>query len=318
MIKPEIANFIAELSTQGNKTLEELSPFEVRTSAIKKWSLDYLGTPEPLQSIEHRYFSGPTADLPIAIYRPAGDGPLPAIIMFHGGGWVAGNLQLNEVQHQLMATDTGAVVISVNYQKAPEHKFPVPFNDCYATLEWVSANAKTLGINPDAIGVAGDSAGGNLASAVVLKSRDFDGPKVSFQILIYPVTDHKFDYPSMIENSPNYLLTSDMMRWYWNQYVNNTRDFENPYVLPMNSPDLSGLPPTIIITAEYDPLRDEGEELARRLKSAGNIVILHRYEGVIHGFMLMQGFLIDARDASKKIGEELNKILKHLDVFKRV
>ncbi len=312
MIKPEIKAFIAKLSSENDKALKDLSPFDIRTSAFKKWSSDYLGKPEPLASIEHRYFSGPTADLPIAIYRPIGDGALPAIVMFHGGGWVAGNLQINEVQHQLMATDTGAVVISVNYQKAPEHKFPVPFNDCYATLEWVCANAKTLGINPDAIGVAGDSAGGNLASAVVLKSRDFKGPKVSFQILIYPVADHNLNYPSMIENSPNYLLTSEMMWWYWDQYVNNVRDFENPYVLPINSPDLSGLPPTIIITAEYDPLRDEGEELARRLKSAGNIVILHRYAGVIHGFMLMQGFLTDARDASKKIGEELKKILKNL------
>lgn len=312
MIKPEIANFLASLSAQNGKALEDLSPFDVRTSAIEKWASIYLGISEPLKSIEHGYFTGPTADLPIAIYRPEVDGPLPAIVMFHGGGWVAGNLQLNQVQHQLMATDTGAVVVSVNYQKAPEHKFPTPFNDCYATLEWVSTNAKILGINPGAIGVAGDSAGGNLASAVALKARNDKGPKVSFQILIYPVTDYKFDYPSMIENSPNYLLTSDMMRWYWNQYVNSAKDFENPYVLPMNSPDLSGLPPTIIITAEYDPLRDEGEELAKRLKSAGNKVVLHRYAGVIHGFMLMQGFSTDARDASKKIGEELKKILKNL------
>ncbi|GDX24578.1 acetylhydrolase [Actinomycetes bacterium] len=312
MLKPEIAEFIARLTAQGGKALADLTPYDVRAAAMEKWAPIYLGTAEPLKSIEYKYFSGPTADLPIAIYRPEGDGPLPAIVMFHGGGWVAGNLQLNQVQHQLMATDTGAVVISVNYQKAPEHKFPIPFDDCFATLEWVSANAKALGINPDFIGVAGDSAGGNLASAVALKARDEKGPKVAFQILIYPATDHKFDYPSMIENSPNYLLSSDAMRWYWDQYVNNPEDFKNPYVLPMNSGDLSGLPPTIIITAEYDPLRDEGEELAKRLKSDGNKVVLHRYNGVIHGFMLMQGFLKDARDASKKIGEELRIILKSL------
>jgi acetyl esterase len=309
MLKPEIVDFIARLTALSSKALADSTPYDIRTSAMEKWAPVYLGKAEPLKSIEHKYFSGPTADLPIAIYRPEGAGLLPAMVMFHGGGWVAGNLQLNAVQHQLMAKDTGAVVISVNYQKAPEHKFPIPLDDCYATLEWVSAHAKELGINPDLIGVAGDSAGGNLAAAVALRARDEKGPKVAFQILIYPATDHNFDYPSMIENSPNYLLSSEAMRWYWDQYVNSTEDYKNPYVIPMASADLSGLPPAIIITAEYDPLRDEAEAFAKRLKSAGNSVVLHRYEGVIHGFMLMQGFLKDARDASKKIGEELRHIL---------
>lgn len=312
MLKPEIVDFIAKLTALSSKALADSTPYDIRTSAMEKWAPVYLGKAEPLKSIEHKYFSGPTADLPIAIYRPEGDGLLPAIVMFHGGGWVAGNLQLNAVQHQLMATDSGAVVISVNYQKAPEHKFPIPLNDCYATLQWVSAHAKELGINPDLIGVAGDSAGGNLAAAVALRARDEKGPKVAFQVLIYPATDHNFDYPSMIENSPNYLLSSDAMRWYWDQYVNSPEDYKNPYVIPMVSSDLSGLPPAIIITAEYDPLRDEAEAFAKRLKSAGNSVVLHRFEGVIHGFMLMQGFLKDARDASKKIGEELRHILSNL------
>lgn len=312
MLKPEIVDFIAKLTALSSKALADSTPYDIRTLAMEKWAPVYLGKAEPLKSIEHRYFSGPTADLPIAIYRPEGAGLLPAIVMFHGGGWVAGNLQLNAVQHQLMATDTGAVVISVNYQKAPEHKFPIPLDDCFATLKWVSANAKALGINPDLIGVAGDSAGGNLAAAVALRARDEKGLKVAFQILIYPATDHNFDYPSMIENSPNYLLSSDAMRWYWDQYVNSPEDYKNPYVIPMVSADLSGLPPAIIITAEYDPLRDEAEAFAKRLKGAGNSVVLHRYEGVIHGFMLMQGFLTDARDASKKIGEELRHILDNL------
>ena len=309
MLKPEIVDFIAKLTALSSKALADTTPYDIRTSAMEKWAPVYLGKAEPLKSIEHKYFSGPTADLPIAIYRPEGSGLLPAMVMFHGGGWVAGNLQLNAVQHQLMAKDTGAVVISVNYQKAPEHKFPIPLDDCYATLEWVNAHAKELGINPDLIGVAGDSAGGNLAAAVALRARDEKGPKVAFQILIYPATDHNFDYPSMIENSPNYLLSSEAMRWYWDQYVNSPEDYKNPYVIPMASADLSGLPPAIIITAEYDPLRDEAEAFAKLLKSAGNSVVLHRYEGVIHGFMLMQGFLKDARDASKKIGEELRHIL---------
>ena len=310
MIQDEIAVFIALLSAKGGKALEDSTPSEVRTAAIRKWDPVYLGKAEPLRSIEHRYFTGPTSDLPIAIYRPEGEGALPAIVMFHGGGWVAGNIKLNEVQHQLMAKDTGAVVISVNYQKAPEHKFPIPFDDCYATLEWVTENAESLNINPDQIGVAGDSAGGNLAAAVALKARDLRGPKIAFQILIYPATNHKFDYPSMIENSTGYLLTVDSMKWYWDQYVNFDKDFENPYVLPIKANDLSSLPPAIIITAELDPLRDEGEEYAKLLKQAGNRVASHRYDGVVHGFLLMQGFLKDARLASKKIGEELQTILK--------
>ena len=309
MIQDEIAAFIALLSAKGGIALEDSTPSEVRRAAIRKWDPVSLGKAEPLRSIERRYFTGPTSDLPIAIYRPEGEGALPAIVMFHGGGWVAGNIKLNEVQHQLMAKDTGAVVISVNYQKAPEHKFPIPFDDCYATLEWVAENAELLNINPNQIGVAGDSAGGNLAAAVVLKARDLRGPKIAFQILIYPVIDHKFDYPSMIDNSTGYLLTTAAMKWYWEQYVNSDRDFDNPYVLPIKAKDLSLLPPTIVITAELDPLRDEGEEYAKLLKQSGNSVILYRYEGVVHGFMLMQGFLKDARLASKKIGEELQAIL---------
>lgn len=309
MLQNEIAVFINLLAAEGGKALEDSTPSDVRAVAIKKWKPAYLGKAEPLRSVDHRYIPGPTSDLPVAIYTPEGEGPLPAIIMFHGGGWVAGNIELNEVQHQLMAKDTGAVVISVNYQKAPEHKFPIPFDDCYATLEWVAANAELLNINPDQIGVAGDSAGGNLAAAVALKARDVRGPKVAFQILIYPATDHKFDYPSMIENSEGYLLTRDAMRWYWNQYVNSDADFQNPYVLPIKA-DLSSLPATIVITAELDPLRDEGEEYARLLTQAGNSVVLHRYDGVVHGFLLMQGFLKDARLASKKIGEELQAILR--------
>ena len=297
------------LAKTPSKPQWESTPAEVRASASSKWKPEYLGKADAVAHIEYRFINGPTAELPIKIYTPEGIGPFPAVVFFHGGGWVAGNIELNGVQHQQISHDARVVVIAVNYQKAPEHKFPIPFDDCYATLEWVAANTQLLNINPDEIGVAGDSAGGNLALAVALKARDVQGPKIAFQILIYPAVDYKFDYPSMIDNATGYSLTTQGMKWYWDQYMGSSADLDNPYFRPLAESNFANLPPTFTLTAELDPLRDEGEILAERLEEAGVHSVLKRYDSLIHGFALMQGFLPEARTAMRDIAENIQEFL---------
>ena len=309
MLHPLIREFQETLAKNPTKAQWESTPEEVRASAISKWTPEYLGKADSVAKIEYRFINGPTAELPIKIYTPEGIGPFSAVVFFHGGGWVAGNIELNGVQHQQLAHDARTIVIAVNYQKAPEHKFPTPFDDCYATLEWVAANAQSLNINPDEIGVAGDSAGGNLALAVALKARDVKGPKVAFQILIYPALDYKFDYPSMIDNATGYTLTTQGMKWYWDQYMANDGDLNNPYFRPMAESNFSKLPPTFTLTAELDPLRDEGEIFALRLAEAGVRSVLKRYDSLIHGFILMQGFLPEARMAIRDIAENIREFI---------
>lgn len=309
MLHPIIKDFQDMLAKNPAKPQWESTPAEVRASASAKWQPEYLGVADAVAKIDYRYISGPTAELPIKIYTPEGIGPFPAVVFFHGGGWVAGNIEINGVQHQQIAHDARAVVIAVNYQKAPEHKFPIPFDDCYSTLEWVVANAQALNINVDEIGVAGDSAGGNLAAAVALKARDVKGPRIAFQILIYPAVDYNFEYPSMIDNAVGYSLTTQGMKWYWDQYMATTDDLANPYFRPMAAEKLSNLPPTFTLTAELDPLRDEGEIFAQRLHDAGVKSVLKRYDSLIHGFALMQGFLPEAREAMQDIADNIREFI---------
>jgi acetyl esterase len=305
MLHPIIKDFQDMLAKNPIKPQWESTPAEVRESAASKWKVEYLGVADEVAKIEYRFISGPTAELLIKIYTPEGVGPFPAVVFFHGGGWVAGNIEINGVQHQQIAHSARVVVVAVNYQKAPEHKFPIPFDDCYATLEWVVKNAESLNINSDEIGVAGDSAGGNLAAAVALKARDVKGPKLAFQILIYPAVDYKFDYPSMMDNATGYSLTTQGMKWYWDQYMATVADLENPYFRPMAAKSLENLPPTLVLTAELDPLRDEGEIFAKRLRDAGVVSQLKRYDGLVHGFVLMQGFLPEAREAIHEVARFL-------------
>lgn len=309
VLHPKIKEFQDMLAKNPTKPQWESTPAEVRAGASSKWKPEYLGVADPVAKVEYRYISGPTAELPMKIYTPEGIGPFPAVVFFHGGGWVAGNIELNAVQHQQIAHEARAVVVAVNYQKAPEHKFPIPFDDCYATLEWVHANAAELNINVEEIGVAGDSAGGNLAAAVALKARDVKGPQLAFQILFYPAVDYKFDYPSMIDNATGYSLTTQGMKWYWDQYMATDADLANPYFRPMAEVNLKGLPPTFTLTAELDPLRDEGEIFAKRLEEAGVRSVVKRYDSLIHGFGLMQGFLPEARVAIRDIAENIREFI---------
>jgi acetyl esterase len=298
-LDPQADALLAEMRAAGVRPFEELSVPEAREAA---WGyLALAGEPQSVGSVVNRFIPGPTADIPIRIYTPEGAGPRGGIVFFHGSGWVIANIDISDAAVRSLANSTGCVVVAVNYQKAPEHPWPVPFDDCWAATRWVAANAEELGIDAGRLAVAGDSAGGNLAAAVCLKARDQQGPRIVFQVLVYPALDRNWDTASSIENAEGYGLQRETMRWFWNHYVPNPNDADNPLVAPLRAPELSGLPPAFIATAEFDPLRDDGELYAERLAQAGVPVLLKRYDGMIHGFYWMLGAL----DASRRLHDDI-------------
>ena len=223
------------------------------------------------------------------VYTPeGGDGPFPCVVYLHGGGWVIGDLETHDHLCRALAKGAGAVVVSVDYRLAPEVRFPAAADDCYAATRWVAANGAELGIDPQRIAVAGDSAGGNLAAVVAQMARDRGGPQIAFQLLLCPVTDYGFDTASYRENADGYLLTKNAMVWFWHHYLAEpAAQGRDPRASPMRAESLAGLPPAHVVTAEYDPLRDDGEAYAARLREAGVPVTQRRYEGQIHNFYAM-------------------------------
>jgi acetyl esterase/lipase len=217
---------------------------------------------------------------------------------------VIGNLETHDVPCRAIARRSGAVVVSVDYRLAPEHKFPAAVTDAYAATVWVAQNAARLGIDPGRLCVAGDSAGGNLAAVVALKSRDENGPPIALQALVYPVTDlSSFDTDSYREFAEDHYLTRVLMEWFCDHYLASGDDRRNPHASPLLALDLRGLPPALVITAECDPLRDEGEAYAKRLKDAGVAVTSTRYAGMIHPFFSLAGAIPQALDAYQQIAD---------------
>lgn len=215
----------------------------------------------------------------------------PAIVYYHGGGWVLGDLDHSDALCRWLAVESGALVANVDYRLAPEHRYPTAAEDAFAAFRWIAANADTLGTDPGRIAVSGGSAGGNLAAVVTLMARDRGGIRPAAQVLAYPVLDNACDTPSYREYADGYLVAAEDMRWYWQQYLNRPEEAEQPYAVPMKAADLSGLPPALIITAECDPIRDDGERYAARLEDARVPVTLSRYEGALHGFFAQPGLM---------------------------
>ena len=297
------------LDARGDKPVPESTPDEVRAS---NWQwVEFMGEPEPVAAVQDTYIPGPTAELHIRMYTPQGGvRPFPCVVFFHGGGWTAGNIHLADRPHRSVANATGCVVVAVNYQKAPEHRFPAALNDCYASVEWVVDHATELAIDPAKIGVGGDSAGGNLAAAVCLKARDTRRVDLAFQLLIYPAVEPDMDFQSARENSEGYVLTTAAMRWFWDNYVPDQAQRNNPLAAPLRSVALDGLPPAVVVTAGYDPLRDEGERYADRLEESGVIVLRHCYRSTIHGFLWMAGALTDDfRQLINDLGADVSALL---------
>jgi acetyl esterase len=252
-----------------------------------------VGTGEPVAEVEDMTVPGPAGDVPVRVYWPSTDPGLPVVAFFHGGGFVIGNCDTHDGTARALANRAGAVLMSVDYRMAPEAPFPAPLDDCYAATQWLAANASSaLDADASRLAVAGDSAGGNLAAAVALRARDdaSGGPAIAFQLLVYPVVDlsaGRTQHESQRTNGEGYFLTHSSMEWYRSQYLADEADGENPLASPFVAADLSGLPPAYVVTAEFDPLRDEGEAYARRLRDAGVPTTLVRVDGMFHGFFSM-------------------------------
>lgn len=299
----EAEAFLKQLAEAGGPALNELSPVEARQ--MTEQLAAFGGEAEPVASVVDRTIPGPAGEIPVRIYTPAGAEPFPVLLYFHGGGWVIGSPNTVHATCALLANRAGAVVVSVDYRLAPEHKFPAAAEDCYAATVWAAENARSFGGDPRRIAVAGDSAGGNLAAVVSIMARDKGYPELAYQVLIYPVTDHNFETPSYRENGTDYFLTTTMMQWFWNHYINGDADGSDWRASPVRVADASNLPPAFVITAEYDPLRDEGEAYAQKLAAAGNIVTVKRYLGQIHGFCTLLGAMPAGRQALEEAAAQL-------------
>lgn len=251
----------------------------------------------------------------VRLYTPEGNGPFPVIVFFHGGGWVLGDLEVVDPICRSLANATECIVASVDYRLAPEYKFPVGIEDCYAATKWVSENIAQYNGDPTRIATCGDSAGGNLAAVIPLMAKDRGGPSIAYQIILYGVTDFSFSNKSYLENGKGYYLETPAMHWFANQYFSNEVDKVNPYASPILAKDLTGLPPALVITCEYDVLRDEGEAYAARLREAGVSVDLVRYNGQIHGFFWMPVLMEDAKDALQRISKGIKQQFSNASVL---
>jgi acetyl esterase len=266
------------------------------------------GEPEPVREVVDLVISGPAGDLPLRVYRPSGERPLPALLYFFGGGWVLGAIDTADGVSRSLANASGALVVVVGYRLAPEHPFPAAVEDCYATLRWVFGHASEIGADPARLAVGGDSAGGNLAAGVALRARD-DGLVLAGQLLVYPNTDQLADDESMRTADDRYLFNHHSVAWYRQHYLAGPGDAENPLASPLRADTLAGLPPALVITAEYDPLRDQGEAYARRLADEGVKVELSRYPGMAHGFFTMAGTVDASRAALAQAGSAVREWL---------
>ena len=300
-LAPAARNLLDAMAAAGTPPLWELSIEEVRAN---RELLGGLEEPVPVARVDDRVIPGPGGDLPVRIYTPDGDASRPLIVYFHGGGFVFCSLDTHDNTCRRLANANGAVVVSVDYRLAPEHCFPAPLDDCYAATVWGHEHAAELDADADRLVVAGDSAGGNLAAATALLARDRGGPPIRFQLLVYPVIDAACDAASHVENAEGYFLEAEAMRWFWRQYLGPDGDGSDPIATPLRA-DLAGLPPALVVTAEFDPLRDEGEAYAGALRAAGVDASVTRYDGMIHGFWSMPMFFPEADDATREIAEAL-------------
>ncbi len=280
-LAPEIEALLSELAAQEGPAIYQLSPAEGR----EMYRLMRPANPEiPVAAVADRRIPGPAGDIPLRIYTPEGTGPFPVYVNFHGGGWVIGDLDTADAACRDICRTAGCVVVSVDYRLAPEHVYPAAVEDCCAATAWVAVHMDELNGN-GRLAVGGESAGGNLAAVVCQWARDNGGPAIHYQMLLYPVTDCDFERGSYRENGQGYLLELETMRWFWDHYCPEPSQRQQPQASPLRAGNLAGLPPALVITAEFDPLRDEGEAYAAALHAAGTPAEAVRFDGLIHDFL---------------------------------
>ena len=306
-LNPQVKALLDTLAAAGGPPLEEMSVEDAR--AVFK-GLSALDQPEEVTRVDDRLLPGDGHDVPVRVYTPSDaiGGNAPLLLWIHGGGWVIGDLDTADAVARALANRSGAVTVSVDYRMAPEHPAPTPLEDCLAALTWCVENAELLGVDASRVAVGGDSAGGNLAACLCQRVRNEFGPEIDFQLLVYPVTDCTLSSASMDENAEGYFLTKAGMQWFVRLYLGEG-DPKDPAVSPLHADSLAGLPPALVITAEFDPLRDEGEAYADALRDAGVKVEQARYDGQIHGFFSLGAVLEDGQHAVDRAGAALRAAL---------
>lgn len=307
-LDPAAENLLEQFRLQGTPPFEMMSVPEARDAAMAFREL--AGEAQVVADVSNILTDGHAGQLPVRVYHPAPGTQLPLLVYFHGGGWVIGNVEVADKPCRALANATQCIVASVEYRLSPETKFPGPVEDCYTATRWLADHMRDLGAKPDLIGVGGDSAGGNLAAAVALMARDRGGPRIAYQLLLYPATApaRGSTFASYEENADGYLLTRASMEWFWDLYLAKPEDGENPYASPLKATNLSGLPSAMVVTEEFDPLRDEGQAYAKQLQDAGVPTKLVHYDGLIHGFFWMGGVFTQVKDLLGQVAEELHAI----------
>jgi acetyl esterase len=310
-LDPDAAAVFKAFQEAGRPPYETVSPAEARELYLKG---RVVTNPEPpeLQSVAPLAIPAPHGPIPARIYTPKtlrkANGLAPVLVFFHGGGWVIGDLDSHDVVCRKLADEGQLLVISVDYRLAPEHKFPAAVDDAITATKWIADNSKQLGIDPSRLMVGGDSAGGNLAAVVAIAARDGDGPAIAGQVLIYPAVDFAMTHPSHSEPETSILLTHSVIKWFRDHYLNGTADVHDWRASPARARTLIGLPPAYVLTAGADPLRDEGDEYAHRLKEAGVPVTHRTFPGQFHGFFTMGKLLQQANVAAGEIGAWLRSL----------
>ncbi|MGI8665180.1 MAG: alpha/beta hydrolase [Jatrophihabitans sp.] len=301
---PQVQQWRARRVIEGFTPLYAQSLAEARAADLADIQASS-GTPEAVHEVSESSFAGRGGELPLRVFRPSAAEPLPALVYFYGGGWTLGQIATCDAICRTLANQVGCLVIAAGYRLAPEHPFPAAVQDCYDAVEWIAGQAKELGIDDTRLAVGGDSAGGNLAAVTTLLAKRQGGPGLAAQLLIYPNTRYGADTDSMRENDDPSMFNRRSVDWYWAHYLADPSDGLDPLASPLLAEDLSELPPALVITAEYDPLRDEAEQYAQRLRADGVPTELSRYDGVMHGFFTMSGVLDSGRDAVSQAADFL-------------
>ncbi|MBT8477268.1 MAG: alpha/beta hydrolase [Gemmatimonadetes bacterium] len=301
-LAPEYEAMFSALAEEPGPKISDLSPAEGR----EMYRVMRAVNPElSIGAVEDRQIETEVGSIPIRIYRPSTEGPLPIVMNFHGGGWVIGDLDTADSVCRGLSEAASCIVISVDYRLAPEHVYPAAVDDAYAATCWAAANADELG-GSGKLAVTGESAGGNLATVVCQKARDENGPRIDFQLLAYPVVDHDLSRPSYDENGEGYLLEKSTMIWFWDHYCPPERRNE-PAACPLLAESLADLPPAVVLTAEFDPLRDEGKAYADALAAAGVPAKLICYDGLVHDFLATAAVFQCSRAAFEEAAAELRQ-----------
>ena len=314
MLHPQARALLDLMAERGVPPTHTLSPADARRYYLERRHITQPAPPE-VAAVEPLVCPGRHGTIPLRLYRPLPSRPdttaaLPVLVYFHGGGWVIGDLDTHDTLCRELANGAGVAVVSVDYRMGPEHRFPAAVDDCIVATRWVRTQAARLGLDATRIAVGGDSAGGNLAAVVAIAARDAADLPIAYQLLIYPATDMRRVAPSHTRNGQGYMLTSDTMTYFHDHYIDNAAHDTDWRASPLLHPDLKNLPPALVLTAGYDPLRDEGIEYAQALTTAGNVATHISFERQIHGFILMGRVIDEAHVAVAICAAQLKAALR--------